>query len=134
MLAAGLLLAGWGILHLAGSSAPLQQAAPIADRPAGEAQPCGFGLKLSAVAESVELKARNGRVLFQQQQTRGPFTGMLALDETDPVVFVTLKWKDSTDRGDHFARLTLEPAGKPTITRYFEAPGTIEDVWELSEP
>jgi hypothetical protein len=131
MLAVGLLLAGWGILHLANAAAspPLPGSSVV--RAYGEAPPCGFGLKLSAVAEVVELKGRDGRVLFRREHSGGPFTGMIALDAVDPAVFVMVKWQDATGEADGFAKLSLEPPGKPTVTRYFEAPGTIEDVWEL---
>jgi hypothetical protein len=129
MLAAGLLLAGWGILDLANVSASPQGRVP---KPVpGVSSACGFGLKLSAVAELVELKGRDGRVLFRSEGSGGPFSGMIALDDTDPQVYVTVKWKEATTEGGRFAKLTLEPAGKPTLTHYFEAPGTIEDVWEL---
>ena len=130
MLAAGLLLAGWGILHLANASGASRPASPVIGPASAEAAPCGFGLKLSAAAELVELKGRDGRVLFRREQSGGPFTGMIALDATDPVVFVTVRWKDP-EEGNRFAKLTLEPAGRPTLTHFFEASGTIEDVWEL---
>lgn len=130
MLAGGLLLAGWGILHLANASGTSGTSTPVIATSSGEAAPCGFGLKLSAVAEVVELKGRGGRVLFRREQSGGPFTGMIALDAAEPVVFVAVKWKDATV-ANRFAKLTLEPAGKPTLTHFFEAPGTIEDVWEL---
>ena len=129
MLAVGLLLAGWGILKLANVSAVPQGQMPAT--PPGVGSACGFGLKLSAVAELVELKGRDGRVLFRHEGSGGPVTGMIALDATDPQVFVTVKWKETTVEGARFAKLTLEPVGKPTLTHYFEAPGTIEDVWEL---
>ncbi len=131
MLAVGLLLAGWGILHLANASASSPPTDTAMARAPGEAPPCGFGLKLSAVAEVVELKGRNGRVLFRREHSGGPFTGMIALDAVDPAVFVTVKWQDANGEADGFAKLSLEPAGKQTVTRYFEARGTIEDVWEL---
>lgn len=128
MLASGLLLAGWGLLHLANASPPT----PMLETKAqpGMAVACGFGLKLSDVAESVELSARDGRVLFHREHSGGPFIGMIQLDTVDPAVFVKVRWQDAVREGDRFVKLTLEPAGKPTLTHYFEAPGTIEDVWE----
>ncbi|OYV05903.1 MAG: hypothetical protein CFE26_09125 [Verrucomicrobiales bacterium VVV1] len=132
MLVAGLLLAGWGILHLANASGTSEPSTPVIGPVSGEAAPCGFGLKLSAEAEVVELKGRGGRVLFRREQSGGPFTGMIAMDAAEPVVFVTVKWKDSTE-ANRFAKLTLEPAGKPTLTHFFEAPGTIGDIWELPD-
>lgn len=131
MLAIGLMLAGWGVLHLARASAKPQAQGTKPTPVPGAVSTCGFGLKLSAVAERVELKGRDGRILFQSEQSSGPFTGMITLDQTDPAVFVSVKWKEPAASGDHFAKLTLEPAGKPTLTHFFEAPGAIEDVWEL---
>ena len=134
MLAVGLLLAGWGMLNLARAGAKPQERDASVGHAVSEASPCGFGLKLSAVAEVVELKGRDGRVLFRRENSGGPFTGMIQLDDVDPVVFVKVSWKEATSGGEHFAKLTLEPSGKPTLNRYFEAAGTIEDVWELPEP
>jgi hypothetical protein len=134
MLAVGLLLAGWGMLNLARAGVKPQLQDTSVMQAASESAPCGFGLKLSAVAELVELKRRDGRVLFRHENASGPFTGMIQLDAVDPVVFVTVTWKEATSGGDYFAKLTLEPAGKPTLSHYFEAAGSIEDVWELPEP
>lgn len=131
MLGAGLLLAGVGILHLVRASSPSRPEAPGGVTTSVEQAPCGFGLKLSAVAELVELKGREGRVLFREQDSGGPFAGVFELDADEPVVFVTVKWRDAAREGTSFAKLSLEPAGKPTLTHYFEARGTIEDVWEL---
>lgn len=131
MLGVGLLLAGWGILHLARASAVSPSEKTDVLKASVERERCGFGLKLSAEAELVELKGRGGRVLFRQENSGGPFAGMVDLDAEDPVVFVAVKWKETSREGSTFAKLALEPAGKPTITHYFEAPGTIDDVWEL---
>ncbi|HEY8960819.1 MAG TPA: hypothetical protein VIM57_01350, partial [Luteolibacter sp.] len=86
---------------------------------------------LSGRAKSVELKNREGRVLFQSTQTAGPLLGKFAPDAVDPAIFITIRWSDAGE-GNRFAKLTLEPPGKPTRVRYFEAAGDLEDVWELS--
>lgn len=89
----------------------------------------GFAVKLSHAPESFQLADRKGRVIFQ-----GPaLTGQVELDPADPVVFLTVKWKEGAmGTTDHFAKLTLEPPGKPTLSRYFETPDTeLVDVWEL---
>lgn len=134
MLLLGLSLSGWGILRLANAPAKLQGSLGHPVELSAESKPCGFGLKLSSVAELVELKGRDGRVLFHHGHSGGPFAGMIALDGADPVVFLTVKWAEPEGGSERFAKLTLEPAGKPTLSHYFEAPGTIEDVWELPEP
>lgn len=130
MLALGLLLAGWGLLHLANAPVAVQSGQAIAPTASRQTAPCGFALKLSAAAEVVELLGPGRRLLFHQDGGGGPFVGMFELELVDPVVFIAVKWKDGAENG-HFAKLTLEPAGKPTLTRFFEASGTINDVWEL---
>jgi hypothetical protein len=45
-------------------------------------------------------------------------------------VFVAIRWADAGE-GNRFVKLTLEPPGKPTRVRFFEARGDLEDVWEL---
>ena len=131
LLAGGLLLAGlvlWRLTRepaVAVSSRPAEQAPPAAVR-------WGFELKLSSAAESVELKSGSGGMLLRSSRTTGPLLGSLDFDATDdPVVFISIRWAGSGE-GNHFAKLTLEPPGKPTQVRYFEAAGDLEDVWELS--
>jgi hypothetical protein len=131
LLAGGLLLAGLVLWRL--TREPRETVRPLGPEhePIAAAPACGFELKLSARAESVELKNREGRVLFQAAQTAGPLLGKFMPDVIDPAIFVTIRWADGGE-GNHFAKLTLEPPGKPTRVRYFEAAGDLEDVWELS--
>jgi hypothetical protein len=56
--------------------------------------------------------------------------GSLDLSAGDPAVFVAIRWADAGE-GNRFVKLTLEPPGKPTRVRFFEARGDLEDVWEL---
>ena len=131
LLAGGLLLAGLVLWRL--TRAPHETGRPIGPEhePVATALPCGFELKLSARAKSVELKDREGRVLFQSTQTTGPLLGTFTPDAVDSAIFVTIRWAEPGE-GNRFAKLTLEPPGKPTRVRYFEAAGDLEDVWELS--
>ena len=131
LLAGGLLLAGLVLWRL--TREPREAIRPVQPEhePIATAPPCGFELKLSARAESVELKNREGEVLFQTTRTAGPLLGKFMPDVIDPAIFVTIRWADSS-AGNRFAKLTLEPPGKPTLVRYFEAAGDLEDVWELS--
>jgi hypothetical protein len=129
LLACGLLLAGLVLWRLVRNPAPVETARHAAPgEPTAVGDRTGFELKLSRPAESVELKGRDGRVLFQSGRNAGPWLGTLALDAVDPTVFVTIRWADA---GGGFAKLTLEPPGEPTRVRFFEAPGDLEDVWEL---
>jgi hypothetical protein len=57
--------------------------------------------------------------------------GAFTPDVLSPAIFVTIRWAEPGE-GNRFAKLTLEPPGKPTRVRYFEAAGDLEDVWELS--
>jgi len=130
LLAGGLLLAGFVLLRLTRKPAMETARRPVAEAAPSAVRRCGFELKLSAVAEAVELKARDGRVLFRSGRTPGPLLGSLDLTAGDPAVFVAIRWADAGE-GNHFAKLTLEPPGKPTRVRFFEARGDLEDVWEL---
>lgn len=132
MLLAGLVLAGWGMLRLAHAPGRAAAGTGTTAPTSAEALSCGFGLKLSAEAELVELRGRDGKLLFRREHSAGPFTGLFALDVQDPAVFVKVTWKPGQAAGSRFVRLSLEPAGKPTLTRYFEARGDIDDVWEPS--
>lgn len=125
----GLLLAGWGLLRFRTSGTPaaeLREAEPEAVVNVRY----GFSLVLSEPAERIELTDRTGARLFAGGQS-GPLSGMLELPQ-DGAIFVTIHWSNEPAAGEtHFAKLTLEPPGKPSLVRYFEAPGDIEDVWEL---
>jgi len=131
LLAGGLLLAGWGMLRFGGTAVAKVQAAPTTQAESGPAATTGFALKLSAPASSVELKDREGRTLFRAGSA-DPLVGMIALASADPAVFVSIHWQAAPPAGlNHFAKLSLEPAGKPTLVRYFETAGDLDDVWEL---
>lgn len=56
--------------------------------------------------------------------------GRIAIDSRNPVVFLSVRWTGAAD-GHRFAKLTLDLPGKPTLTHVFEAPGDIDDVWEI---
>ncbi|MGC4015268.1 MAG: hypothetical protein QM755_12240 [Luteolibacter sp.] len=130
LLVGGLLLAGWGMLHFGGASATPSSSTPNTVAISSTSR-AGFAVKLSAPAESLELKDRAGRVLFHGGSS-DPDTGMIDLNTQDPVVYIAVRWKEAPPAGlNHFAKLTLEPSGKPTQVRYFEAPGDLDDVWEL---
>jgi hypothetical protein len=131
LLASGLLLAGLVLWRL--TREPRESIRPMEPEheAVATAPPCGFELKLSARAKSVELKNREGLVLFQSTQTSGPLLGTFTPDAVDPAVFITIRWTEPGE-GNRFAKLTLEPPGKATRVRYFEAAGDLDDVWELS--
>jgi hypothetical protein len=125
----GLLLAGFGLLRFRSSGAP------AAERREAEPEAVvnvryGFSLVLSEPAERIELTDRTGSRLFEGGQS-GPLSGTLELPH-DGAIFVTIHWRNEPSAGEmRFAKLTLDPPGKQSLIRYFEAPGDIEDVWEL---
>lgn len=132
LLACALVLAGWGMLHFIAASASTETGHPTDSHTHAEDAPSaryGFAVKLSHPAESFQAADRSGRILFQSPA----LIGQVALDPTDPVVFLTVKWKEpATATANHFAKVTLEPPGKPTVSRYFETPDSeLIDVWEL---
>lgn len=87
-----------------------------------------FVLSLSAPAKSVLLESAGKSLELQPDQQI--ISGTLSIDDQYPTVFITVKWK-SSNPGPHFAKLTLEPPSRPTLTRTFDAPGELSDVWEL---
>jgi hypothetical protein len=125
----GLLLAGWGLMRFRTSGTPAVKL--HGDEPKAVVNVrFGFSLVLSEPAERIELTDRNGSQLFAGGQG-GPLSGTLELPE-DGAIFVTIHWNNEPAAGEmRFAKLTLDPPGKPSLVRYFEAPGDIEDVWEL---
>ncbi len=49
-----------------------------------------------------------------------------------PFITLAVRWKNPPAAGEQrFAKLVLEPAGKPTLTHVFDAPGDIDDILEL---
>jgi len=90
----------------------------------------GFSLTLSAAAKSVDLKSRDGTSLFHGAPG-DPLNGVIELNTVDPVVLISIAWKDADAPGHRFAKLTLEPPGKATLVHFFEATGDLDDVWEL---
>lgn len=131
LLVGGLLLAGWGMLRFGRSAAANLPVDAGRAQETSRTSQTGFALKLSSAASSVDLKNRAGELLFHAAGA-DPLVGLIALDETDPAVFIRIQWTSAPPAGmNHFAKLSLEPSGKPTLVRYFETAGDLDDVWEL---
>ncbi|MFD0894431.1 hypothetical protein KBB96_06575 [Luteolibacter ambystomatis] len=131
LLAGGLLLVGWGMLHFADTADADLPNEPTGAHEAARISRTGFALKLSSPAASVDLRNRAGLTLFHGNASE-PLVGMVALDESDPAIFIHVQWASAPPAGmNHFAKLSLEPSGKPTLVRYFETAGDLDDVWEL---
>lgn len=60
--------------------------------------------------------------------------GMITIDPENPVVFLKATWSAAPAVGEtRFAKLILEWPGRKTITHVFDAPGDIDDVFEISQ-
>ena len=116
-----LVATGFGLANLTGGR---QSTAPtITDRPAvsRSSLPTPYRLTLSAAGDIV-LDPGN----------LASTTGDITLDPANPHVILTVRWKEKPQPGfRHFAKLTLEPPGRPTVTHVFEAAGDIDELFEL---
>lgn len=128
--AIALILAAAGLTLL--GHQPSHPPAPVGPSPAGPTSatrvPASFILTLSDPAESVVLETGGKTVTLNPDQLRQ--AGTLMLETGHPRVFIDVTWSDSAPRS-RFVKLVLEPEGHPTLTRYFDAPGAIADVWEI---
>lgn len=98
---------------------------PPAERPATETS-CAYHLQLSSPADSIEISSGDHPPV-------SALSGNLAVSSGFPVIFLKIRWRDPVTSGElRFAKLTLEPAGKPTITHVFDSRGDIDDLLELS--
>ena len=59
-------------------------------------------------------------------------SGSLQLNAGNPYVSISVRWKNPpSGQEQRFAKLILEPAGKPTFTHVFDSTGDIDDLLEL---
>jgi hypothetical protein len=122
-----LLLAGFGLARLTGSSMPKTTVEDQKPSPAAEASSATFELLLSAAAKSVSLEAGGPAVV--QESPAGPLTGTFEIHGEQPVVFLKVVWADTTP-GHRFAKLRIDRPGQETLEHVFSAPGDIDDLWE----
>ncbi len=100
----------------------IRQEQPAENKPTTQRLP--YRLTLSAETAEVKLSAGD-------QPPVSELSGVLETAPQAPL-FLTVRWKSPAATGEHrFAKLVLEPAGKPTITHVFDATGDIDDVFEL---
>ncbi|WP_338687192.1 hypothetical protein [Haloferula helveola] len=108
---------------------PAQPQAPPAPAPTTEdAVQVPFFVSCSEVPAEVSIEAGGAVVSLEPDSAESG--GMLKLSGDHPTIFITIRWAKPSDL-PRFAKLTLEPAGHPTLRRTFDAIGDIEDVWEL---
>jgi hypothetical protein len=122
-----LAVSGFGLLRLtatpptAGRSLAKEQAeasVTAADLP--------YRLVLSAEASVIQIASGDEPPLTEA-------TGRLRPQPSDSkVVRLVVRWKNPPAAGEQrFAKLILEPAGRPTLTHVFDAAGDIDDILEL---
>ena len=115
--------AGLAWLTSAKKPAPIHAAQPkVSPSPPFLSVP--YQLQLSSEATGIELNTG----ISKATGTRG----MLQLDAENPHVSITIHWKKPPSvEEQRFAKLILEPAGKPTFTHVFDSLGDIDDLLEL---
>jgi hypothetical protein len=123
-----LVVAGFGLMRLTNIrptvSAPssVDTTAPI---PASTGKSLPYRLILSAETSEILISSGNESPLRET-------SGRLLLPSEHPTINLVVRWKTQPAPGEHrFAKLILEPAGKPTITHVFDAAGDIDDILEL---
>jgi len=125
----GLVVASFGLMRLTHAKAPLvsqTNPAPSATAtPPAAGKSLPYRLILSAETTEIRLSAGDAPALSET-------SGRLELPSEHPLISLTVKWKSEPAPGEHrFAKLILEPTGKPTITHVFDAAGDIDDILEL---
>lgn len=127
--AIALIACGWSLRALTTRpEAPV--ASPPAENPRPEeaGRPVPFFLTLSHPAHSVSLEsaAANQQLSPDSQQ----LAGSIALQAEHDAIFLRIEWQDEAP-APRFAKLVIEPAERSSLTRTFDATGTLEDVWEI---
>lgn len=124
-----LLLAGYGLARLTGSTArrPAVSDSPDPRTASSPASTATFELLLSAAAKSVSLDA--GGSPFLREGPAGPLAGTLEIAGEHPVISLKIEWAETTP-GHRFAKLRLDRRGEESLEHVFSAPGDIDDIWE----
>lgn len=120
-----LALTGLGLAKLTGVTAPKpapSHATPPPSATEATRIAAHYRLQLSAAASALELSV--GEQIYREQE------GTFRYDPDQPAVFLKITWKESGE-AHRFAKLTVEIPGKPTQSHVFEAPGDLDDVWEI---
>jgi hypothetical protein len=106
-------------------SAPVPTAKKNQPTAATTVAPIPYRLVLSAEAAEISIAADSQPPLNQP-------AGQLSPTSKNPVISLTVRWKTPPAPGEQrFAKLTLDPPGKETITHVFDAAGDIDDLLEL---
>lgn len=110
------------------TTGPVDEPAPQPEASAeAEKIDTAFFLTLSHPAKSVAIES-SGEIVEIVPNAQN-LTGRIPLEAGHPTIFLTVEWLEESS-APRFAKLVLEPSGLPTLTRYFEADGRLDDVWE----
>ena len=117
-----LLVAGFGMMKLTRAGQSPEPAPTISTTPVSDSMATPYRLMLSADAAEITLKPGNLKAT----------SGTINLDPANPHVILSVRWKVQPATGHHhFAKLTLEPPGQPTLVQVFDATGDIDELFEL---
>lgn len=136
VLLALLAAAGAGLLRLTHGNPRPAAAAPSPTDPADKGPrshsrtKVPFELSLSTPAALVRLLDPAGQPLFESSTPAIREVAALDLTDSTTALIVQIRWANPS-AGHRFARLTLEPPGRPTLRHVFDATGDIDDAWEL---
>lgn len=124
----GLVMAGGVFFRLTGEEKGRKtgpERKEIVENPAKVRVP--YRLILSAAAERIAVNSG--------PETSFPaLSGTMDIDPGNAVVFLRIKWaKPPVAEESRFAKLILEWPGRSTITHVFDAPGDIDEVFEIPE-
>jgi hypothetical protein len=128
--------AGVGLRQLTGQHAvAAARVTPPGPAPAPAAPAAGrhsvpFELVLSGVPAAIRLADADGTALYESTAPAVRQAGALPLPAGETTVFLEVRWA-ANEPGRRFAKLTLEPPARPTLQRFFDADGEIDDAWEI---
>ena len=126
-----------GLRALTGPLAPRAPAKPAAAAITEQASATPFVLELSKPAKSVRIETLDGRPLARPDcGSSTTLAGTFALPASASQISLRIVWQEPATAGKPapagFARLTLDPPGKPTISHIFISARDLDDIWELS--
>ena len=83
-----------------------------------------YRLILSAPASSIMLQGAD--------RVQSGLEGSVTLEPGNPLVSLKIVWA-TTEPGHRFAKLVLDLPGRESLVHVFEAPGDIDDLWEIPQ-
>jgi len=122
------------LVKLTGRTAPPEEHGNLkieVIKDSGEKVPV-IGYSISVSAEMSELLLNGQNQLIKDQPASASISGRLPQTDNPQVVTLQIRWKTPPSTAERrFARLTIYPPGKPTISHVFDSAGDIDDILEL---